>query len=83
MATVQIITSPSGDELVVVPRAEFERLTALAAEADEDAADVAAYDAAVAALGVAGDGGVVIGHVRRLQAWKRDARGMGNGRRWL
>ena len=50
MPDFQIIRSPSGEELVVLPRAEFDRLTALAAEAEEDAADVAAYDSAIAAL---------------------------------
>ncbi len=36
----QIITSPSGERLVVLPEAEFARLV----EAAEDAADVRAYD---------------------------------------
>jgi ribosome-binding protein aMBF1 (putative translation factor) len=35
---------------VVLSRAEFDRLAALAAEAEEDAADRAAYDSAMAAL---------------------------------
>ena len=39
-------TSPSGDEMVVISRAEFERLRGAA----EDAADVRAYDRAKAAL---------------------------------
>jgi ribosome-binding protein aMBF1 (putative translation factor) len=51
MADHQIIKSPSGEELVVLSRAEFDRLRALAAEAEEDAADVEAYDDAMAALG--------------------------------
>ena len=38
------------EELVVLPRAEFDRLAALAAEAEEDDADSAAYDSAMAAL---------------------------------
>jgi ribosome-binding protein aMBF1 (putative translation factor) len=41
----QTITSPSGDELVILPRAEYDNLVRLAAEAEEDAADVAIYDA--------------------------------------
>ncbi len=41
----QTITTPGGEELVVLPRAEYERLARLAAEAEEDAADVAIYDA--------------------------------------
>ncbi len=48
MSPVQIIKTPAGEELVVLPRAEFDRIAALAAEAEEDAADVAAYDAAKA-----------------------------------
>ena len=46
----QRITTPAGEELVLLSRAEYDRLTALAAEADEDAADVAAYDAAMAEI---------------------------------
>lgn len=37
----QFIKSPSGDELVVLPRAEYDELVRIA----EDAADVAIYDA--------------------------------------
>lgn len=51
---MQIIKTPGGEELVVLPRAEYERLAARAAEADEDAADVAAYDAAKAEFEAAG-----------------------------
>jgi DNA-binding XRE family transcriptional regulator len=46
--TVQILKTPSGDELVVLPLDEYKRLVALAMEAEEDAADIAAYDAAKA-----------------------------------
>lgn len=46
---VQIISNPAGGgELVVMARAEYEALKAAAREALEDAADVAAYDAAKA-----------------------------------
>jgi antitoxin component HigA of HigAB toxin-antitoxin module len=41
----QFIKSPSGDELVVLPRAEYDELVRIAEEAAEDAADVAIYDA--------------------------------------
>jgi len=41
----QTITTPAGDELVVLPRAEYEALLAAAAAYEEDAADVAIYDA--------------------------------------
>ena len=50
MNEVQIIRSPSGEELVVLPKAEYEALLAAAAEADEDAADIALYDARKAEL---------------------------------
>ena len=43
MSKVQFIVSPSGDELAVLPRADYERLAALADDAAEDAADAAAY----------------------------------------
>jgi antitoxin component HigA of HigAB toxin-antitoxin module len=41
----QTIKTPDGDELVVLPRAEYDKLVRLAAEAEEDASDVAIYDA--------------------------------------
>ena len=40
----QFITTPNGEELAIIPRAEYEALVALAAEAEEDAADLALYD---------------------------------------
>ena len=46
----QTIKTPNGEELVVLPRAAFDRLASLAAEAEEDLADLGAYDAAVAEL---------------------------------
>ncbi|MFZ1965301.1 MAG: helix-turn-helix transcriptional regulator [Roseiarcus sp.] len=51
MAEPQIIRTPSGEEMVVIPRVEYERL--IAAAYDEDADDVAIYDARKAEL--AGD----------------------------
>jgi hypothetical protein len=50
MPDYQIIRSPSGEELVVLSRAEFNRLVALAADVEEDAAGGAAYDCALAVL---------------------------------
>jgi DNA-binding XRE family transcriptional regulator len=50
MGHVQIVKTPSGDEMVVIPKAEYDALLRLAAEAAEDAADVAAYDAAMAEI---------------------------------
>jgi len=41
----QTITTPGGDELVVLPRADYEALVAAAAGREEDADDVAIYDA--------------------------------------
>ena len=38
------VVTPGGEELVLLPRAEYEALVERAAEADEDAADIAIYD---------------------------------------
>jgi hypothetical protein len=51
--TPQIIRTPGGEELVILPRAEYEAL--LAQLNDEDADDVAIYDARKAALVTGGD----------------------------
>ena len=48
MTEPQIIRTPSGEELVVIPRAEYEELRAAAY--DEDADDAAIYDARKAEL---------------------------------
>jgi len=45
MGNVQIIRTPSGEELVVLPRADYDALLAAACDADEDADDLALYDA--------------------------------------
>ena len=55
MSAVQIIRSPSGEELVVLPRAEYEALQAAAAGVDEDAEAQALYDARKAALAAGHD----------------------------
>jgi hypothetical protein len=46
--TIQTIKTPGGEELVVLTRAEYESLVRAAEEAEEEAADIAAYDAAKA-----------------------------------
>ena len=51
----QIITTPTGEQMVVLPLAEYEALLAAAAEAEEDAADVAAFDKAMADLSAGRD----------------------------
>jgi DNA-binding XRE family transcriptional regulator len=53
MSAVQIIRTPAGEELVVLPRADYDALVERA-DYDEDAADVAIYDARKAEL-AAGD----------------------------
>jgi antitoxin component HigA of HigAB toxin-antitoxin module len=45
---VQFIKTPAGDEMAVLPRAEYDALIEAALEAGEDAADIAAYEAAKA-----------------------------------
>ena len=49
MSAPQIIRTPSGEELVVLPRAEYEALLERADHEAEDADDVAIYDARKAA----------------------------------
>lgn len=57
MSAPQIIRTPGGEELVVLPRAEYEALLERAERDAEDADDVAVYDARKAELAV---GGVVL-----------------------
>ena len=54
MSGPQIIRTPSGEELVVLPRAEYEALLKRAAHDAEDADDVAMYDARKAELAAGG-----------------------------
>ena len=58
MGRVQIIRTPSGEEMVVLPRTEYDALVAAAEAADEDDDDVAIYDARKSALG--NDGGALL-----------------------
>ena len=44
MMKTQTITSPSGDELVVLTRSDYDALVAAAEARDEDADDIAVYD---------------------------------------
>jgi antitoxin component HigA of HigAB toxin-antitoxin module len=46
--SVQIIKTPNGEEMVLLSRAEYDGLLEALAEAEEDLADIAAYDAAMA-----------------------------------
>jgi len=57
MSAPQIIRTPGGEELVVLPRAEYEALLDRADHEAEDADDVAMYDNRKAEL--AGSGGVL------------------------
>ena len=57
MSTPQIIRTASGEELVVLPRAEYEALLGGANQDSEDAEDVAIYDARKAELDA---GGIVL-----------------------
>ena len=54
MSGPQIIRTPSGEELVVLPRAEYEALIEHAGHDAEDADDVAIYDARKAELAAGG-----------------------------
>jgi DNA-binding XRE family transcriptional regulator len=57
MTAPQIIRTPGGEELVVVPRAEYEALLDRADREAEDAGDIAIYDARKAELTA---GGIVL-----------------------
>jgi hypothetical protein len=57
MTATQIIRTPGGEELVVLPRAEYEALLDRADHEAEDADDIAIYDARKAELAA---GGVVL-----------------------
>ncbi len=57
MSVPQIIRTPGGEELVVLPRAEYEALLERADQGAEDADDVAVYDARKTELA---NGGVVL-----------------------
>jgi PHD/YefM family antitoxin component YafN of YafNO toxin-antitoxin module len=50
----QIIRTPHGEELVVLPRADYEALVERADHEAEDAEDVAIYDARKAELAAGG-----------------------------
>jgi hypothetical protein len=54
MSAPQIIRTPGGEEMVVLPRAEYEALLARADHDAEDADDVAIYDARKAELAAGG-----------------------------
>jgi DNA-binding XRE family transcriptional regulator len=54
LPTPQILRTPSGEEMVVLPRQEYEALLDALAELQEDAADLSAYDAAKAHLATSG-----------------------------
>ncbi|WP_333822178.1 helix-turn-helix domain-containing protein [Pinisolibacter sp.] len=55
MGDPQFIRTPSGEELVVLTRADYDALLEALAEAEEDAADLAVYDARKAELAVPDD----------------------------
>lgn len=55
MSKPQFITTPLGEELVVLSKAEYEALISAAELVDEDDADVAIYDQRVAALAAGRD----------------------------
>lgn len=79
MSLAKRITTPGGEELVLLPKHEYERLV----EAAEDLADIAAYDEARRKLASGEDEMVPAGVVERLlsgenpvRVW-REYRGLG------
>lgn len=86
MTEPQFIRTPSGEELVVLTRADYDALIEALAEAEEDAADLAIYDARKAALAGAADdvlppavSAALLRGARLLEAL-RDWRGMTQSR---
>lgn len=55
MSEPQIIRTPGGEELVLLPRADYEALLERADQAAEDADDIAIYDARKSELAAGGD----------------------------
>jgi ribosome-binding protein aMBF1 (putative translation factor) len=55
MSDLQIIRTPAGEEMVVIPRAEYDALVAAANAEAEDEDDVAIYDARKADLAAGRD----------------------------
>jgi len=78
MNAPQIIKTPAGEELVVLPKADYEALVHAADEAMEDAADIAIYDArkadAVAAAPLPADISMAIlrgeSRLRAVRKWR-------------
>ena len=71
MCTPQIIRTASGEELVVLPRAEYEALLGGANQVAEDAEDVAIYDARKAELDA---GGIVLPEAVNAAMLRGDSR---------
>ena len=75
---IQTITTPAGEEMVVMPRAEYEALLDEAADAYEDGADAATFAAALAAqrpedvLPAAVSAAILAGHgrPRAFREWR-------------
>ena len=67
---IQIIRTPSGEEMVVLPRSEFDRLVSLASgqSADDDAADLRDHDRAMAEFRAGRDEGLTADEMRALLA---------------
>jgi len=70
MTKVQFIRTPHGDELAVLPREEYERLTALAAEAEEDAGTRRLVARARRALDERREVAIPNGHRRSHRGWR-------------
>ena len=74
----QHFTTPAGEELVILPRADYDALVAGLGEDDEDAADVAAFDAAMADLASGADSplpvevsAMILKGLSRTTAWRK------------
>lgn len=75
---VQHFTTAGGEELVILSRADYDALVAEPSEEDEDAADVAAFDTAMAELDSGADAALpvevstlVLKGASRATAWRK------------
>lgn len=82
MSRVQIILTPAGERLAIMPAEEYESLVAQAAGVDDDASDLARIDEVLAGVAKAGSKALPLDAMKRVLAGEspvrvwRDVRGM-------
>jgi ribosome-binding protein aMBF1 (putative translation factor) len=82
MSRVQIILTPAGERLAIMPAEDYESLVAQTTSADEDRADLARIDEIVASTASGGSSAIALDATKRLLAGEnpvrvwREARGL-------